>query len=329
MDSVKSVPPERAVLTLALGKPVYIEMAYNLARSFLWWHQDSDIRFYLATDREESPPPDLSAVRFIRLKPNQYGEGFSPKLHLDAIAPADCTLFIDADCLCAGNLDPVFERFRGRPVSAVGSSISEGNWFGEVAPLCHRLGVPSLPKFNGGIYYLERGKVATQAYAQARELEKEYDALGLQRLRGRPNDELLMAMAMASHSLTALPDDGSVLSSPYECPGPFATDVMRGVADLINPPPPDPRHRTWYPFTRVHPIVVHFLGEFNRSYQYRSEIVRLRFWNSGFLLRSAVRGWALLIILLPGAIFEWLKEHFRPWYRSLFGVRALRSNERL
>ena len=40
----------RAVLTIATGKWVYLNMAIALARSFLWWHRDSSIEFYIATD---------------------------------------------------------------------------------------------------------------------------------------------------------------------------------------------------------------------------------------------------------------------------------------
>ncbi len=325
----KETKPSRAVLTLALGKRLYAEMAYNLARSFLWWHRNNDIQFYLATDDTAPLPPDLAKIQRILLQPGQYGEGFSPKLSLDLIAPAARTLFIDADCLCVGRLDSVFAQLAGRTVGVIGGSIAEGEWFGEVAPLCRRLGVPSLPKFNGGIYYLEPGPAAREVYSQARELETRYDALGLVRLRGRPNDELLMAMAMASHGLAALPDDGTILSSPYECPGPFSLDVLRGRSSLLNPPAPHPDHRAWYPFTRVHPTVVHFLDGFNRSYQYRAEAVRLRFWASGGMVRAVVWCWSLLAVAWPGQLRERLKAGLRPLYRLVFGYRTLRRSERL
>ena len=248
MDRSTIQTPERAVLTLALGKPLYTEMAFNLARSFLWWHRENDVQFFLATDQEGSPPPDLRKIQLIKLQRGQYGEGFSPKLFLDVLAPAPRTLYIDADCLCVGKLDTVFARFAGRPVSVVGGSISEGEWFGDVEKMCRRVGAKALPKFNGGIYYLERGDVSRQVYAQARDLEQEYDALGLKRLRGRPNDELLMAMAMAAHHQEAIPDDGSILGDPQACPGPMSLDAIKGGSRLTNPPPPHPLHQAWYPF---------------------------------------------------------------------------------
>lgn len=149
---------QRAVLTIATGKPIYIQMAVNLARSFKWWHRNSSIRFIIVTDQKRSIPSDLSDIKVIELQPGQYGQGFSPKLYLDKLAPAEQTLFIDADCLCVGSLESVFNRFAKHAVSVVGGTISEGEWFGDVAALCQRFGVEALPKFNGGIYYLEKEK---------------------------------------------------------------------------------------------------------------------------------------------------------------------------
>jgi hypothetical protein len=179
---------EKAVLTLATGKPIYIQMAINLARSFKWWHRNSSIRFVLATDQKQLIPPDLQDVEIIELKPGQYGHGFSPKLHLDKVAPAPKTLFVDADCLCVGSLESTFDRFAERPVSVVGTTISEGEWFGNVAAICQRFDLKALPKFNGGVYYLEKGEISDRVYATARELEPQYDEIGLVRLRDRPND---------------------------------------------------------------------------------------------------------------------------------------------
>ena len=323
-----SVPP-RAVLTLALGKPLYLDMAFNLARSFFWWHRSGEIQFYLATDSDNPLPRDLPKLRPIRLQPGQYGEGFSPKLFLDAIAPADHTLFVDADCLCVGNLDTVFERFKGRAVGVVGGSISQGDWFGDVASLCRRLGVKALPKFNGGIYYVERGDVATRVYTQARALEKEYDALGLLRLRGRPNDELLMAAAMATHGLDAVPDDGSILADPFACPGPLSLDVINGGAHLNNPPAPHPLHREWCLLNEVSPLIVHFLGDAHKTYTYRREVIRLRFAFRHPVLRAAANVYAALAVQFPGWFWSELKPRLRPVYRAIFGSRTIRPSERL
>jgi hypothetical protein len=319
----------KVVLTLAMSKLVYFSMAINLARSFLWWHRQSDIRFCIVTDLAQALPKDLSQIELVRIAPGKLGKGFSAKLHLDEVSPIAKTLFIDADCLIVGNLDSVFARFQGRPVGVVGGSIAEGEWFGDVAALCAHFGVPSLPKFNGGIYYLEPGAISTAVYRRARELERDYDQVGLKRLRGRANDELLMAIAMALHELKALPDDGTIMSDPQACPGGLEVNVLGGRSRLVNPREPDPLHQAWYPHHVVHPLVVHFLGDYTSQWQYRAEAKKQRL--------VMAQGWPVFLAEgIVGTTFstwhvcqEKIKEILRPWYRKVFGARPIKKSNRI
>src|SRR5262249_14873215 len=159
------------------GKPVYLAMAVALARSFRLRHKGSDIRFFLATDHDRRAlPDDLAELDLIPLKPGEYGSGFAIKLHLDHIAPAERSLFIDADCLCVGSLEPAFDMFAGRAVSVIGRPITEGEWNGvDVAAVCRRFAVPAVARFNGGLYYLEPGEMCSRVYAAAREQLPNYD----------------------------------------------------------------------------------------------------------------------------------------------------------
>ncbi|WP_404786665.1 hypothetical protein [Altericista sp. CCNU0014] len=320
---------KKAVLTIATGKPVYIQMAVNLARSFKWWHKNSNIRFVLATDQKDLLPQDLSDIEIIELQPGQLGQGFSPKLHLDKLAPAERTLFIDADCLCVSSLESVFDRFAGHSVSVVGERISHGEWFGDVASVCKQFGVTALPKFNGGVYYMEKGELSDRIYTKARELEPQYDQIGLTRLRGRPNDELLMAIAMALHNQTAIPDDGSIFTDPQACPVGLSIDVLRGKSRLLNPPAPHPKHQPWYPVTEASPILVHFLGDRTSGYPYVREEMRLSLvmvkgwplWISDF--------WAVLTCSVPQVSIRTFKDVFRPFYRQFFGTRTISTSNRI
>lgn len=202
--------PVRAVLTLAVGKEIYVQMAANLARSFRWWHRDSDIRFFLATDRKDLVPPDLRDIGIVELQPGELGGGFSPKLHLDRLAPADETLFLDADCLCVANLEPVFDKFSGHEVSVVGREEVDGELFGDIAARCRAVGAPWAPRFCGGLYYVKKGTVSEEIFRQARQLEGRYDELGINRLRGVPNEEPLIGLGMALAGQRPLPEDGSI-----------------------------------------------------------------------------------------------------------------------
>ena len=163
----------KSVLTLAVGKQLYIDMAVALARSFYIWNKDAGIDFYIATDNKQLIASDvLGWVKVIELQPRELGEGFSPKLHLDKIAPTAKTLFIDSDCLVVRPLSSIFDAMEGKEVSVVGSYISEGEWFGNIKSVCQMVGVDKIPKFNGGLYYahIPRGLVADSAYISPRSL---------------------------------------------------------------------------------------------------------------------------------------------------------------
>lgn len=321
--------PSRAVLTIATGKWVYLNMAIALARSFLWWHRDSDIEFHVATDITGPLPADMDRVKVLRFQPGELGHGFSMKLKLDALATADQTLFIDADCLCMGPLDSVFGRFDGHAVSVVGSDIGEGEWFGDVARTCARFGVPAIPKFNGGVYFIERGELASRVYARARSLEGDYDAIGLVRLRGSANEELLMAISMAIEGCSGIADDGSIHGELFASPQLLEVDVLRGHARLRNPPPSDPEHRPGYPVREISPVIVHFLGDFTRKWRYRAEEKVLRLVSLHGVPAGLARAWTNVSYRYPAMWMESMRDTLRPVYRKLFGLRAVRQSDRV
>ncbi|MFI5140668.1 MAG: hypothetical protein ACHQIM_22815, partial [Sphingobacteriales bacterium] len=160
----------RYILTIGTGKKLFVDLAVNLARSFLYWNTGNGIIFQLVTDQPDLVPADLyRKIQVITIKPGELGLGFSTKLHLDKLVSEGQTLFIDSDCLIYGDLNPVFEKFKGHDVSVVGDYIATGDWFGNVDAVCKKFDVSHLPKFNGGIYYLEKGDMASKVYQMARQ----------------------------------------------------------------------------------------------------------------------------------------------------------------
>jgi hypothetical protein len=320
---------QRYVLTIAIGKNVFIDLAANLARSFLWWHAASDIQFQLVTDQPELVPADIiNKIEVIKVGPGQLGKGFSSKLQLDNLISDGKTLFIDSDCLIFGPLYPVFDKFNGAGVSVIGVYTSAGEWFGDIGEVCRKFNVLRIPKFNGGLYYLEKGETSKKVYETARQFEKDYDKIGFVRLRGLPNDEVLMALAMQLHDQSPLPDDGTVMSDPQACPGKYEIDVLSGCRSLINPPYPSPLHQSWYPFSNVSPLVVHFLGYYTLHYPYRREVYRLK-----KALEKKLNRLTELVVLLrieiPAILKEQIKKAFRPLYHKLAGVRKVKISERI
>lgn len=322
-------PPTRAVITLATTKPIFVEMAFALARSFFYWNRDPGLRFHLVTDLAVELPADLRAMALIRVEPGRLGLGFSPKLHLDSLVPADRTLFIDSDCLCFGPLDYVFHRFEGRKIGVVGRTIAAGRWFCDVAKIRERLNLGPLPHFNGGIYYLERGEEVTALYRRAREIEAQYDELGLDRLRGRPNDEIILSLAMAERGWVPLQEDGTILGNVGTIyPIIDRLDVLSGVCRMVNPPPPDPRHVPGHPVSESRARIVHFLDYGTDRWPYRAEELKIRLVRKHGLPAPLARLAADATIGLAGRTADAFKETFRPAYRRLFGTRRIKATEK-
>ncbi|MFD2161028.1 hypothetical protein ACFSJU_01390 [Paradesertivirga mongoliensis] len=319
----------RNVLTIATGKGLYIKLAVNLYHSFIYWNESNDIQFFLVTDR-----PDLinasssKKLNIVTIEPNQFGEGFSTKLWLDELAPPGQTLFIDSDCLIFGRIDALFDRFKGNPVTVVGTYCQEGEWFGNIEAICKRFNVSQIPKFNGGIYYIEKGPIATDVYIKARELEREYDEIGFIRLRNRPNDEVIMALSMQLKKMIPVKDDGTIMSDPQSCPGGYDIDVITGNRWLVNPPPPHPLHQQWYPFIKVSPVIVHFLGYYTQHYPYKREVYRLKLKLTGRL--NPLSDFICKLKLEYPERFKLLsKKTFRSSYHRIFGVRKVKPSERI
>jgi len=319
---------ERAAFTVATGKAIYFEMAVALARSFRLWHGCSDISFVLVTDRTRSDLPlDLADLLLVNIRTNEYGKGFTPKLYLDKFAPAKRSLFIDADCLCVGGLEPAFERFAGHAVSVIGREISSGEWFGDTKVICGAFGVPAMPRFNGGVYYLEPGSQCTQVYERARALLPNYDKIGFKRLRGYPNDEVLLSLAMALEGQTPVPERGDIMNSLLAGPAGVSIDTFRGTATLRNPRA-HPLHNDWYEMEELRPKLVHFVGADLNSYPYCREIIRLRLVCERHFPRWAATAWALVSFSLPWLMVDQIKRALRPAFHAIFKHREIQSSAR-
>lgn len=323
MEFIMTEQLSRAVLTIATGKPIYIKMAVNLARSFKWWHRDSSIRFVLATDHKELLPPDLSDVDVIELQPEQYGQGFSPKLYLDQLTPAKKTLFIDADCLCFGSLDTVFDNFENHSVSAIGDSISQGEFFGDVAHICQQFQIDYLPRFVGALYYIEKNDISNRVFTKARELEEKYDDIGLIRLRGHKNEEPLIAIAMALNGQKALTDDGNIKADRMSYDYRMKADVFQGIAKLWNHCKNPQDFPTWVHLPEAHPIIVHFNAHYTECEPYTSESIELQLVMVNKCPIWAARCYTFIICSLPETIIRLSKETLRSLFRKFFGIRKI------
>lgn len=251
---------KQGILTIAQGDKRYIDMAKMLATSLLL--NAPDIKRAIVTDVSET---EFDGLFDIYIPCNEaYGKGFSQKLYIDKYSPFDETIFIDADCLIVSPLNNVFKLCAPHSFVVFGDQICTGEWFMDVAEVCKRFNVPSLPQFNGGLYYVKKDEVSAGVFNTARELMHQYTQIGLSTFRGAPADEPLFAVAMAINKINAIDDLGFGMRTPIGIIGPLYIDVLKQKC-IFNKEG-----------VVVKPAVLHFPGSYADTFYYKRETVKLK-----------------------------------------------------
>ncbi len=250
----------RGIITVAFGSPRYLRLAKILAWS-LEFHCPQLARA-VVTDSNDSA---LAALYDVRLpyKP-EWGRGFDYKFFLNDYSPFERTLYIDCDCIVVGNLDHVWDVFRAVPFGVEGRQVSDGDFDGDVAGMCRRLGVESIPRFNGGMYYFDKSDVAMAVFETAREIMSRYREFNLNPMaRGFSSDEPVVAMSLATHGIQAVDDGGTTMRTPIGLRGPLHIDVLRGYCRFNKEG------------IEVRPAIAHFSDWRSRSFHYNREALKL------------------------------------------------------
>jgi len=320
----------RSILTIALGRKLYIDMACNLAISFLMWNKNSSISFILITDNPGYVPETVrSQITIIEKTADELGKGFSSKLQLGDLLQTDQTLFIDADCLVYGDLTEAFDIFENETVSAIGYKRYEGIDIGfcpDIKVMIQKTGLGYFPLLVGSVYYVNNTTLAQEIFRHAKVLFGLYDELGLVRLRNRENEEPLMAMAMAKFLQNPIEDTGLIKADRmfYEY---MKSNILKGYAKLWNEN--EPPVKGYSTLMLSEPLIVHFNASNNELYEYKSEVIRLR---KVFLEKwpvAAANLYAHLTCFMPGVLIKNLKNTFRPIYNGIFGYRKIKTSERI
>jgi hypothetical protein len=223
----------RGILTLAFGKPKYIEMAKSLARSLIL--HDPTLMRAIVTDSTDPELGDLFTYR-IDLRP-EYGANVRQKMFLDRYTPFDETLFIDSDSLAARPLDAFWSAFQPVPFGVCGVRLlypGEHDEYLDVDFILNHFNLTTLPKFNGGIYYFKRSPAATAVFATARDLLSQASELRFSSFRNDgPADEALYSVAMAMHGLTVTDMGTGGMWTPIGSTIPLALDIPNGICTFI------------------------------------------------------------------------------------------------
>jgi len=321
---------EKSIITIAVGKKTYIDMACNLAMSFLLWNNDNKIDFYLFTDNPQFISNKLkSKINVVDISDKKLQNGFASKLYMAQLTNAEKTLFIDADCLIYGNLLPVFETFNGYEVTAIGHKLTEGKDIGfchDVSQLLANTGIPYFPLICGSVYYFQKSDLSDKIFNYAISQLKVYKEIGLIPLRDKENEEPLIAISMAKFNQNPVEDTGKIKADRmfYDH---LKTNIISGRAKLWNTNnPPVPEYST---LKLSQPLIVHFNNHFTESYEYKSEIIRLKMYyleNRGKFVANIS---AYIASVLPGKLKLYIKNLLRPVYVQLFGNRKIKKINRL
>jgi len=150
------------------------------------------------------------------------------KLQALQVLDAESALFIDADSLAFGRLDPIWETCSGSPVAVQGYRQSKGHWYGHLEEVLPGLGLEWLPRFNGGLIYYERSDEFEKVRMEAARVAASYLETGLELFRGQVPDEPCLSIAMARTEIgTLLPDELDFMNTPVGLVGRLRLDVMK------------------------------------------------------------------------------------------------------
>jgi hypothetical protein len=284
------------VITIAIGEKRYINMAKMLALSLQ--QNAPGIKTAVVTDARET---DFKGLFDIYIPYNKaYGHGFSQKLHLDKYTPFDETIFIDADCLVTHSLEYTKAFCAMHPFVVFGAPVNSGEWFMDVAAICKKFNVPSIPQFNGGLYYFKNSLIATAIFNTTRKLMQPYTETGFLPFKGEIADEPLIAVAMAINNVNAIDDEGKCMRTPIGIIGSLNIDVLKQQCHFNKEG------------KQVNPAVMHFPGSYTDAFHYKREVVKLKLaYALPFISKN-------IICCMVNAVFN-------SWYATLvYGKRIIK-----
>lgn len=256
-------------LTMAFA-PRYYDMAIALARSLAL--HDPGIPRAVATNDPSFPGfRGVFDVVIPQIKDIGPGGIFRHKMSIDLYAPFDRTIYLDSDCLCIHSLAFAFDRFKGMPFGVVGENKTIGlhHWWGaraDLGELCRREGAASIPVFNEGLFYLEKGPLASKISDRARDIMDHYRDYPFETRGGQCLDGPCVALAMARHGIPALVNDFTMMKVPIGLQGPLVLDIMNGTSRL------DLNGQI------INPAVIHLPNIWTKEPVYRRECLKLALW---------------------------------------------------
>jgi hypothetical protein len=295
----------RSVLLLATNKRQYLKFAINCAESVK--RHNPELPIFIATNIQ--PDKQVEGVRFLPVSGDIAKLYIEAKLYLDTFLQTEETLFIDSDCLCYGNLDPIFDACQGMDVTVIGRLIPLEKYWGtgdKGAEFARKeFSIDNAILFNGGFYYIKKTSLTKRIFDKARDISLRYDEYGFHRIKNRwKNEEDLLSIGMISNKQVPLKDTGEFMSDLSTDQKPKKLNVLTGERLLRNPSDKFAPARSEYP-SLYSPLLLHFGGSNIRSYPYVSQRLLLKLFLSGIPVRLASLV-VFMTIHIPFKTYHWL-----------------------
>lgn len=216
----------KGFVTIATGKEQYYEIARNLLLSYRF-ATENPLPFALLCDNENEYTKDFDDVRIFSNPTRSYLD----KLNIFELLPYDINIFIDADCLCFGDINRLFDIFE---------KADDFCCYGRVLPLDDKTGWFEYDNLNedlqkqinyvvglhGGIYYIRKTEKSKKVLDDAKAFCQNYSDYKFKGKFETPGDEPVIALSMAVNKCKPIPHEISSLICWWEHENLFDLDII-------------------------------------------------------------------------------------------------------
>lgn len=232
----------RGYLTLATGRPAFLEMAVDMALSL---REHTDLPVGVVTDATLA---ELSRQRFpgvfdeVAIIHDRFLEGRVRKYGVASASPFEEVVFVDADCAVLGTLDHLFEALEHHDVAMLGEQLGrdddESHHGFSTRRLMERFDLERYLKTNSGLFAFRREPAVEIMEAwRACFVEEVRPALRWSILRGGwMGDEIAIGVVGGRLGLGTLPPPHAMYW-PHEIEELDLDDPAKPLLHFIWPPP--------------------------------------------------------------------------------------------
>ncbi len=220
----------KGFITVATGKEQYYKIAQNLLRSYRFTTKKT-LPFALLCDEENEYTKEFDDVRVFSNPTRSYLD----KLNMFELLPYDINIFIDADCLCFGDINRLFDIFE---------TADDFCCYGRVLPLDDKTGwfeyenlnvdlqkqIDYVVGLHGGIYYMRKTDKCKKVLDDAKAFTLNYADYKFKGKFQTPGDEPVVALSMAVNKCKPIPHEISSLVCWWEFENLFKLDITNKYA---------------------------------------------------------------------------------------------------